>query len=465
MVNVMLTAIQNLYENYDNTLMRASRFVTRRHDYEPGDDPFFIEHQDMMAFYYAKDLANASMVPFQDMSLSTMELSNSPYFSKLTQNSFLARLATAQAEVNSRITHSYKKPVFGIEQVTTQSGLTYAIHQKVIAEKNFCNLLHFERFLASPLEKGQSEPRFPKILVVTPYSGHFATLLRDTVRALLQDHDVYVTDWANAREVPLHHGEFTLENYIEYLKEFVDFIDDDIHVLGVCQPAVPVLALVAYLEQEKIEHKIKSMILMGGPIDTRINPTEVNKLAKAKGLDWFDRKVISYAPHYYPGAFRRVVPGFVMLAGFMSLNLDVHFSAPVKLFEKLVTGDKDGAESHRKFYDEYRSVLDLPADYYLDSIRYAFLVHSLPLGKFSYHGVDLDPAAITKVGLMTVEGEKDDISGVGQTYAAHTICKNIPEEKRMHHLQEGVGHYGVFNGHRWRSEIMPQIRDFISRIA
>lgn len=450
---------QKVFDSLDDTFYKASRFLSRTYDHATGDDPFFFEHHDMTAYYYANDLTNLSLQPLQNLAKLALNYASSPY--NRYNEHLISKLTMAQASVGSRLTHIYRKPEFSIECVTTDDGIRYNISPKVVVEKPFCRLVHFKRSRSSRIKKGDLPPTFPKVLLVAPYSGHFATLLRDTARAMLANHEVYITDWANAREVNITQGTFTLENYMEYIQEFIKVIGDDVHIIGVCQPAVPVLALVTYLEQSNLTHNVKSMILMGGPIDTRVNPTHVNLLAKERSLDWFDRKVISYVPHYYQGACRRVLPGFIMLAGFMSLNLEVHFSAPQKLFSKLIQGDEDGAEAHRQFYDEYRSVLDLPADYYLDCVRHAFQEHSLPRGVFTYRGEELNLSAVRRVALMTVEGERDDISGPGQTYAAQNLCRSIPNSMRAHHLQAGVGHYGVFNGKRWRSEIMPRIQDFI----
>jgi poly(3-hydroxybutyrate) depolymerase len=417
-------------------------------------------YQEATSLYYLKDVNDLLVSPFNY---------SSGMANKITHDSFSAfsysvagRHISATLEMLERSTHRYLKPSFGISQVISSEEHIYEINEEIIDVKPFCNLIHFKRQrIHSEFSKNINEAPLQKILVVAPYSGHYATLLRDTVAALLKDHEVYITDWQNARDVPLTMGSFTLEDYIQYLIDFVHKIGPRINILAVCQPSVPVLAMCSLMATFEDPCQPQSMILMGGPIDTRVNPTKVNELAKEKSLEWFERTVISRVPHYYTGALRRVCPGFILLAGFMSLNLNRHFEANTNLFKLLTQGDEESAEAHRRFYNEYRSVLDLPADYYLDSIQIAFQTHALPLGTMFWQGEKITPSSIRKTALMTVEGEKDDISGVGQTYAAHALCPNIPESHKHHHLQKGVGHYGVFNGRRWRDSIVPAITKFI----
>lgn len=419
-------------------------------------------YQEMTCLYYLKDLCEVSYKPLNHASLLGRHVISSPVLPFMKTS--LGRAAVASFDMVERYTHHFRKPHFGFDTILSSGKRVYKIDEIIKEDKAFCRLIHFQKtYVESEFSRGKASELFPKILVVAPYSGHYATLLRDTVRSLLKDHDVYITDWANARDVPIFEGKFTLENYITYLIDFIRLIDDELNVVAVCQPAVPVLATTALLASTGQPSPLKSITLMGGPIDTRINPTKVNKLAHEKPLSWFEQSVISRVPNYYPGAGRRVMPGFLMLTGFMSLNLERHMTASASLFNHLVQGDLESAEAHRTFYDEYRSVLDLPADYFLDSVRTAFQDHLLPKGEMRYKGELIDLRAIEKTGLLTVEGEKDDISGVGQTRAAHDICTAIPEEHRKHHLQQGVGHYGVFNGKRWREEIMPQIHRFIRR--
>src|SRR5882757_8542681 len=292
-------------------------------------------------------------------------------------------------------------------------------------------------------------------------SGHYATLLRGTVEAFLPNHDVYITEWVDARMVPVTDGRFDLDDYIDYVISMLHALNGGTHVVAVCQPSVPVLAAVARMESENDHYVPLTMTLMGGPIDTREHPTAVNKLAQERGIEWFRRHVIAKVPFPHPGFMRDVYPGFLQLNGFMTMNLDRHIEARRNLFRHLVTGDGDGADKHREFYDEYLAVMDLSAEFYLQTVDTVFIRHDLPLGKMTHRGKPVDPSKIRRVALLTVEGEHDDISGVGQTEATHRLCPNIPAEMKMHYLQPGVGHYGVFNGSRFRSEIAPRISDFV----
>lgn len=422
----------------------------------PMGDVF--KYQEMSWLYYMKDWGDFMNTPLNRASAWGKDYTENPCspfaVSGVKENT------SAVLEIMERQTHRYVKPAFAISEVTSSQGETYQIEEEIVQTKPFCRLLHFKKEGMGAV-KSSKKDHFPTILVVAPYSGHYATLLRDTCRALLKDHDVYITDWANARDIPLTEGIFTLEAYIQYLMDFIYYLDCDLHILAVCQPAVPVLATVALMAQHKDPLQPRSMTLMGGPIDTRINPTVANKLAKEESLEWFEQTVIGRVPLYYAGALRRVCPGFLMLSGFMSLNLKRHMQASMDLYTHLVQGDQESVEAHRKFYDEYRSVLDLPADYFLDSVKVAFQEHSLPKGKFIWKGERVDPLAIQTTAILAIEGEKDDISGVGQTHAALDICKNVPDHLKLYHLQKGVGHYGVFNGHRYREEIVPVIHKFI----
>jgi poly(3-hydroxybutyrate) depolymerase len=296
-------------------------------------------------------------------------------------------------------------------------------------------------------------------------SGHHATLLRGTVEALLPEHDVYITDWLDARRIPLSRGKFDLDDYIAYVIEFLQVLGPETHVLAVCQPTVPVLAAVSLMAQADDPNQPRSMVLMGGPIDAEAAPTAVTKLAKGRPLSWFERTVVSQVPVYYPGALRRVYPGFVQLTGFMSMNLDRHVGEHLRLFEHLVQGDGESAGAHRRFYDEYLSVMDLPAEFYLQTVSTVFQHCALPNGTMRWRGEPVDPSAIRRTALMTVEGEMDDISAPGQTRAAHRLVSNLPEEMQADHMQPGVGHYGIFNGRRWRGEIQPAIAAFVRKQA
>jgi poly(3-hydroxybutyrate) depolymerase len=291
-------------------------------------------------------------------------------------------------------------------------------------------------------------------------SGHYPTLLRGTVDTFLPNHDVYITEWVDARMVPLSDGRFDLDDYIDYIISILHLMGGDVHVIAVCQPSVPVLAAIALMEANGDPNVPHSMVLMGGPIDTRINPNEVNNLAERRGLNWFRNHVITKVPFPHPGVMRDVYPGFLQLHGFMSMNLDRHIEAHHNLFLHLVKGDGDSAQKHREFYDEYLAVMDLAAEFYLQTVETVFIRHALPKGEMTHRGRRVDPTAIRRVALMTVEGEKDDISSVGQTEAAHALCVNIPQEHKVHYVQPAVGHYGVFNGSRFRAEIAPRIADF-----
>ncbi len=361
----------------------------------------------------------------------------------------------ATAELFERVTRRYGQPEWQIDS-TMVGGERVPVHIKSVWERPFCRLLHFERVLTQVPRRPQ-----PKLLIVAPMSGHYATLLRGTVEAFLPNHDVYITEWRNARSVPLAEGRFDLDDYIDYLISMSHFLGGDCHMIAVCQPSVPVLAAVALMEADNDPYAPHSMTLMGGPIDTRINPNGVNKLAESRGLDWFRSHVITKVPFPNPGVMRDVYPGFLQLTGFVSMNLDRHVEAHKELFRNLVKGDGDSATKHKDFYDEYLAVMDLSAEFYLQTVDTVFIRHALPKGEMTHRGRMIDPSLIKRVALLTVEGEHDDISGVGQTEATHRLCPNIPAEKKVHYLQPGVGHYGVFNGSRFRSEIAPRISDFV----
>jgi poly(3-hydroxybutyrate) depolymerase len=367
----------------------------------------------------------------------------------------LGRGAAAALELFERTTRRYRKPAWGIDR-SEISGRKVAVRERVVMSKPFCNLVHFERNVSAWRRR-----RDPKLLIVAPMAGHFSTLLRGTVRDLLPHHDIYVTEWQDARFVPRGEGTFDLDDYIDYIVEFLRFFGGDVHVMAVCQPTVPVFSAVALMEAKGDPAVPRSMILMAGPIDARQNPTDVNRFAEARSLEWFRRNVITQVPWPYPGVMRNVYPGFLQLSGFMGMNFDRHVTAHRELFHNLIRGDGDSADKHREFYDEFLAVMDLSAEYYLQTIETVFLEHKLPRGVMVHRNTLVDPSKIEKVALMTVEGEKDDISGIGQTFAAQTLCKNLPANKREHHLQPGVGHYGVFNGSRFRAEIAPKIHHFV----
>ncbi|PTM40211.1 poly(3-hydroxybutyrate) depolymerase [Bosea sp. 124] len=366
----------------------------------------------------------------------------------------MGRTIAASCELFERTTRRYGKPAFDLPQ-TTINGVKVAVEERVVWERPFCRMVYFDRKI-----EGRRKPQ-PKVLLVAPMSGHYATLLRGTVEAFLPGHEVYITDWTDARLVPLSAGGFDLDDYIDYVIAMLQMLGPDTHVMAVCQPAVPVLAAAARMEAENDPCAPRSMTLMGGPIDTRRSPTEVNKLAMDRGIDWFRNNCITKVPFPHQGFFRQVYPGFLQLSGFMAMNLDRHVTAHYDMFKHLIRGDGDSAEKHRDFYDEYLAVMDLTAEFYLQTVETVFVEHALPKGTMMHRDKPVDCSAIRRIALMTVEGEKDDISGVGQTQAAHDLCPNIPDDKRAHYLQLGVGHYGVFNGSRFRSEIAPRISDFM----
>jgi poly(3-hydroxybutyrate) depolymerase len=372
-------------------------------------------------------------------------------------STYFGRSMTASLELFERVTRRYGKPAFDIVE-TVVDGNPVPVSEQPIFKKPFCTLLHFRK----DWPEGTKRRKQDKLLIVAPMSGHYATLLRGTVEAMLPHADVYITDWQDARHVPLAAGPFDLDDYIDYVVSMFHELGPRAHVMAVCQPSVPVLAAVSLMSANGDPCVPKTMILMGGPIDTRRNPTVVNSLAVRRGVDWFRRNVIVKVPFPQEGAFRDVYPGFMQLTGFMTMNLDRHIDAHRELFWHLVDGDGDSAEKHREFYDEYMSVMDLAAEFYLQTVERVFIRQDLARGTFQHRDQRVDPAAINKTALMTVEGEKDDISGVGQTQAAHVLCTSIPTRKRMHHLQKNVGHYGVFNGSRFRSEVVPRIVSFMA---
>lgn len=390
-----------------------------------------------------------AFAPVRWMAHAFQGLLNQPW--PLLAHHPVIRSAAAACEMVARAGMWHERPDFGIRG-TCIGGRAVPVDEVAVMRHPFCTLLHFKKTI---------DIHQPRVLVVAPLSGHFATLLRGTVETLLPDHDVYITDWINARNVPLLYGRFDLDDYTDLVISFLRELGPDTHVIAVCQPAVPVFAAVALLAADNDEAQPRSMTLMGGPIDTRRNPTVVNKLATSRPLAWFEHNVIATVPARYTGQFRRVYPGFLQLAGFMTMNLDRHVTAHMDLFKHLVRGDGESAEGTRRFYDEYMSVMDLPADFYLQTVARVFQDHALPLGRFAIRDRKVEPRAIARTALLCVEGENDDICAVGQTAAALDLCTGLPESKKAHHLQPKVGHYGVFNGRRWRTEIYPKVRDFI----
>jgi len=345
----------------------------------------------------------------------------------------------------------HERPAFGIDHVL-KNGEPTAVEEVVVLRKPFCQLLHFKK--AHPVET-------PRVLVVAPMSGHFATLLRGTVAALLADHDVYITDWVNARNVRLSQGRFDLDDYIDHVIEFTHLLGPDLHVIAVCQPAVPVLAATAIMNADNDPLAPRSITLMGGPIDPRANPTKVNAFAMKRSIETIKRTVLTHVPLPYAGFMRRVFPGFLQLSGFMGMNLGRHLRAHSDMFRHLTKGNGDDAAAIRRFYDEYLTVMDMTAEFYLQTVETVFKRFDLPQGRMISRGRPIEPRAIVRTALMTVEGADDDICAPGQTFAAQILASALDADKRRHHLQEKVGHYGVFNGRRWREEIMPRMRDFI----
>jgi poly(3-hydroxybutyrate) depolymerase len=403
--------------------------------------------------YWFYELSHAALNPSRALADATKLFYKNP-LNPLAHTHFGRSLAAA-AEIFERSTRRYTKPDWRIES-TVVGGERVPVRISTVWERPFCRLLHFERKLGRPPRTPQ-----PRLLIVAPMSGHYATLLRGTVESFLHKHDVYITDWTDARGVPLAEGRFDLDDYIDYVISMLHRLGGDCHVVAVCQPSVPVLAAVARMEAEADPHLPYSMVLMGGPIDPRVNPTAVNTLAVRRGIDWFRRHVIAKVPWPHPGFMREVYPGFLQLSGFLGMNLERHLEAHRRMFDHLVEGDGDSAQKHREFYDEYLAVMDLTAEFYLQTVETVFVRHALPKGKMTHRGKPVDPGAIRRVALLTIEGEHDDISGVGQTEAAHGLCMNIPVERKAHWLQPDVGHYGVFNGSRFRAEIAPRISDFV----
>lgn len=399
--------------------------------------------------YQLHELQHAMLAPWHALAHMNRELFTHP-FSPLSYLPVAERMA-ASADLMHRLTRRYEKPEFGLHR-TVVDGADVAVAERVAIAKPFCRLLHFERAVRR---------RDPRVLVVAPLSGHFATLLRDTVRALLPEHDVWITDWVDARLVPVSKGPFHLDDYVAYVREFVTFLGPDVHLISVCQPTVPVLAAVSLMASGDDPHLPRSMTMMGGPIDTRRNPTQVNALATRKNHAWFENNVIFTVPSSHPGYLRKVYPGFLQHAGFVAMNPDRHLNSHWDYYMDLVKGDLDDVEGHRAFYDEYNAVIDLPAEYYLDTIRIVFQEHRLPKGTWEVRGKRVRPQDIRSVALFTVEGELDDISGSGQTQAAHDLCSGIPKQRKQHLTAEGAGHYGIFSGRRWREMIYPRVRDFI----
>ncbi|RMD89109.1 MAG: polyhydroxyalkanoate depolymerase [Alphaproteobacteria bacterium] len=407
-----------------------------------------------MGLYSLYEWQHAAIAPLRLAIEQTQGLLRNPF--NPWSHTPAGRLVAAACDLTEHVTRRYGKPRFGIES-TEIDGTEVTIEEEVLARRPFGQLRHFRR--------DTDRPGDPRLLVVAPMSGHFATLLRGTVRAMLPDHDVYITDWRDAREVPLYEGGFDLDDYIDYVRDWLDVLGPGTHVMAVCQPSVPVFAALALMEEDDDPARPASLVMMGGPIDTRVNPTAVNRLATTRPISWFERHVITHVPPPNPGMLRRVYPGFLQLAGFMSMNLGDHLERHRDFFLHLVAGDGESAEATRAFYEEYRSVMDLTAEFYLQTVETVFQRHALPRGIFVHRDRRVDPGAIRRTPLLCIEGEHDDISGLGQTRAALDLAHNLARDRRHYYLAREVGHYGIFNGRRWRERIAPEVKRFVRRAA
>jgi poly(3-hydroxybutyrate) depolymerase len=407
--------------------------------------------------YQLYETQRALLSPFAEFASASSKLYSHP-LSPFAHTPMADRVS-AGLDLMHRLSKEYEKPEFDIT-VANVGGVDVAVQQQAALTKPFCRLLRFKRFTDDPQALARMKDQ-PTVLVVAPLSGHHSTLLRDTVRALLQDHKVFITDWTDARMVPLEAGPFHLDDYVRYVQEFIRHIGPDVNVMSVCQPTVPVLAAVSLMASAG-EPTPRTLTMMGGPIDARKSPTAVNNLAMNKSHNWFEHNVIYRVPVNYPGAGRRVYPGFLQHSGFVAMNPDRHLSSHYDYFLDLVRGDDDSADSHREFYDEYNAVLDMPAEYYLDTIKTVFQDFALVNGTWQVGDALVRPQDITSSALLTIEGELDDISGAGQTRAAHDLCTGIPKARQFHYDVEGAGHYGIFSGRRWREKVYPVVREFIA---
>jgi poly(3-hydroxybutyrate) depolymerase len=409
--------------------------------------------------YHLYETQRALMAPFSEFASATAKLYDHPLspFAHLP----MSERFSAGFDLLHRLAKEYEKPAFGITSARVGTGIEVAVQEQVPLTKPFCRLLRFKRFTDNPEALAIMKSQ-PTVLVVAPLSGHHSTLLRDTVRSLLHDHKVFITDWTDARMVPVEQGAFHLDDYVHYVQEFIRHIGPNVHVISVCQPTVPVLAAVSLMASAG-EPTPLTMTMMGGPIDARRSATAVNTLATNKSHSWFENNVIFRVPQNYPGAGRRVYPGFLQHSGFVAMNPDRHVSSHYDYFLDMIRGDDDSAESHRQFYDEYNAVLDMPAEYYLDTIKTVFQDFALMNGTWKVGGKLVKPQDISTSALLTIEGELDDISGAGQTQAAHDLCTGIPAARRRHFDVPGAGHYGIFSGRRWRDLVYPQVKDFIAK--
>ena len=399
--------------------------------------------------YQAYQAHSDIMIPVRNWAGAALRTLGQP-LAGIADNAVLRNL-TAAYELIARAGLTHARPPFRIDGVTV-GNREVAVNERAALTTPFGTLLHFKKDIDSAQ---------PRVLLVAPLSGHFATLLRGTVRTMLPEHDVYITDWHNVRDVPLMHGRFGFDDYIAHLIRFLEAIGPGAHVVAVCQPCVAVLVATAVMAQAGDAAQPRSMTLMAGPIDPRVNPTKVNKLASSRPIEWFEQNLIATVPLRYGGAFRRVYPGFVQLAAFMSMNVERHMKAHRELYDHLAKGDHEKAQATKAFYDEYFAVLDLTAEFYLETVRLVFQEYALPTGKLQWQGERVEPRAIKRTMLLTVEGERDDICAVGQTAAAHELCSGLRPYLKRHHMQAGVGHYGVFSGNRWTNQIYPLLKNVI----
>ena len=420
-----------------------------------------IQRRGYSMLYQLHELNRAMMAPFVHLAEANSRIFSHP--SSWASSLPAAQRLAAGNEPVHRLGKDYEKPPWNIHEVEI-GGRKVPILEQEEVRKPFCRLVRFKRYSDDAATIARLKDN-PVVLVVAPLSGHHATLLRDTVRTLLRDHKVYVTDWIDARMIPVEEGSFGLDDYVAYIEDFIRHIGaDNLNVMSVCQPTVPVMAAIS-LMAARGEKLPRSMVMMGGPIDARRSPTSVNNLATRKPMSWFENNVIHTVPQPYPGKGRHVYPGFLQHAGFIAMNPSNHFMSHWDFYSNLIKGDMLDADSHRKFYDEYNAVLDMPAEYYLDTIKTVFQDFLLPLGKWKVNGELVKPGAIKGPALMTIEGELDDISGVGQTAAAHDLCTGIPRSRQKNLIVQGAGHYGIFSGRRWREIVYPQVREFFARYS
>ncbi len=403
--------------------------------------------------YHAYEFTQTAIAPWRQAARYGRTLLNDPR--NPWQASPPHKAASAMLEIFESATRQYGKPAFGYDTVQVR-GAQAKVVEEVVAHKPFCDLIRFRR-----IGEGVEESQDPKILLVAPMSGHYATLLRGTVETLMTEHDVYITDWLDARDVPLAAGRFDLDDYVDYLREFLGVIGPNVTLMGVCQPGVPSMIAASLMSEDKNPNRPAALVMMGSPIDTRVSPTEPNRLASSKPLSWFKKNVVSWVPWPRAGFMRPVYPGFLQLSSFLAMNPERHSTAYRKQFDNLIRGDGESAAAHNAFYDEYLAVMDLTGEFYLQTIDEVFQRHLLPKGDMKHRGRPVRPEKITDVAFMTIEGGKDDITGAGQTHAALDLCKNLPADLKLAYTHPDVGHYGQFNGGRWRRDIYPKVAAFI----